>query len=164
MPAMVPVERPWWLDKVEEPVDVDTPVAAAPDVAAVLVDSVPEGGGEMSNAGEKLTLLEFESSVILNLYCWVVWMSEGMRRVALPLFGSTAIRREACQHCIEKKQRTKKISFALTSKCNDAASARSWNQLNGDCTAVDLSVVFHIISIETFADRGDGFVHSMVVG
>lgn len=106
IPAMAPVERDWLLGRgeedgggdgdgdVDEAVDKAVAVAAVLEGADVLVDDGLEVGGEMLNAGEKLTLLELESSVILNLYCCVVGMSKGIRTVALPLLGSVAFQQK----------------------------------------------------------------------
>jgi hypothetical protein len=74
-------------------VELYVAVAAALDAADVELTTEPGIGGAMSKAGELLTLLELVSSVILNLYCWLVGTSTGMTRVALPVFGSTANRR-----------------------------------------------------------------------
>ncbi len=92
MPIIAPVDKELLLEDVEE-LEVGAVVAAAVEVAAVLVEDEPGAGGEMLNAGEKWTLLELESSSILNLYCCVVGRSEGMSRVALPVFVSTAVQR-----------------------------------------------------------------------
>ena len=93
MPIMAPVDKESLLEDVEELEGSGAAVAAALEVAGVLVEDEPGAGGDMLNAGEKLTLLELESSRILNLYCCVVGMSDGMSKVALPVFGSTAVQR-----------------------------------------------------------------------
>jgi hypothetical protein len=90
-PAMAPEDSEWLLDVFTEPADVGAAESTALGAANVLVGDEPGIGGEMLNAGEIWTLLELESSVILNVYCCVVGMSKGMRRVALPLFGSVAV-------------------------------------------------------------------------
>ena len=87
---MAPVDRECPLEGVVLE-DVDAGIAAALEGAAVLVEDGREFGGAILNAGEKLTLLELLSSRILNLYSCVVGMSEGMRKVALPLFSSVAV-------------------------------------------------------------------------
>jgi hypothetical protein len=91
IPAMAPEESEWLLDVSEEPEDVGETESAAVGGDDVLVGDEPGSGGEIVNAGEMWTLLELESSVILNVYCCVVGMSKGMRRVALPLLGRVAV-------------------------------------------------------------------------
>lgn len=89
IPAIAAVERlvleAGVLELVEEAaeVGVSTPLVAR----VVLGEGKP---GRISNAGERLTLLELESSMSLNLYCWVVGISEGMSTVARPSFCSEA--------------------------------------------------------------------------
>jgi hypothetical protein len=92
-PAIVPVESPECAEDGEAD-GFDEAVVDALGIAAVVGEYEPGIGGLMVNAGEKWVLLEFESSVILNLYCWVVGTSAGIRRVALPLLGRTAGRRK----------------------------------------------------------------------
>lgn len=87
---MAPVDMELVLGGVEE---VGAAVDAAVEAAALLVEDEPGSGGDMLNEGEKLTLLELESSRILNWYCCVVGMLEGISRVALPVFLSMAVQR-----------------------------------------------------------------------
>ena len=68
MPAMAPADREYKVVEAEKFEDVDAAVAAVLEAADVLVGK-PEVEGVILNAGEKLTLLELESSVILNWYC-----------------------------------------------------------------------------------------------
>jgi hypothetical protein len=97
MPTIAPVERDEEEVEVEEVVLADAAVAAALGASEEPGLDEPGGGGEMSKAGERLTLLELESSMILNLYCCVVGISDGIRTVALPLFVRVAGRRKTCQ-------------------------------------------------------------------
>lgn len=81
---------------------LDAVVLAAVDAADDEVGEYPGGGGATLKAGDKLTLLELVSSVILNLYCWVVGTSAGMERIALPRLGSTAMQSTLSQHRIDR--------------------------------------------------------------
>jgi hypothetical protein len=87
MPTMAPIEREVLVEVVDEDVDPPVAVEEVPGLVGVELGN----GGYILNAGEMLTLLELESSRILNWYCWVVGISAGMRTVALPLAGSMAI-------------------------------------------------------------------------
>ena len=91
MPTMAPVDKELLLGGVEEFEELVAAVDAVVEVASVFVEDEPGAGGDMLNAGEKLTLLELESSRILNWYCCVVGTSEGMSKVALPVFVSMAV-------------------------------------------------------------------------
>jgi len=84
---MAPIERALLLEVEVE----DVEPAVAVEEVAVLVGVKLGYGGYILKAGEILTLLELESSRILNSYSWVVGTSEGISRVALPLAGSMAI-------------------------------------------------------------------------
>ncbi len=103
MPIIAPVDKELLLED-EGELEGGAAVAAAVEVAAVLVEDEPGTGGDMLNAGEKCTLLELESSRILNLYCCVVGRSEGMSNVALPVFVSMAVQRVNLSVTFQKRR------------------------------------------------------------
>lgn len=98
IPAITPGDKASRLDVEAEPIGVEAAVSVELGTACVAVDDVPAVAGEMLNTGERLTLLELESSVILNWYCCVVGTSDGIRRLALPLFVSIAVWRKCVSH------------------------------------------------------------------
>lgn len=119
-PTMAPVDRELSLDVGKDSGNVVAGVVAL-GTPNELVEDKPSIGGKILNAGERWTLLELESSVILNWYCWVVGMSDGITSVAMPVFWSVEVN-------------------VTMLPAPDAGT--SW-----------------MVTV-----RGDGFVHSMVVG
>lgn len=89
-PTMAPVDRELSLDVGKDSGNVVAGVVAL-GTPNELVEDKPSIGGKILNAGERWTLLELESSVILNWYCWVVGMSDGITSVAMPVFWSVAV-------------------------------------------------------------------------